>query len=275
MLLKGKRTPLIRDQGGFVAHINLPGWLFPRPRDHGFGSLAMVVESILMPGRSIAMHEHRNDEIISWVPEGVMRHDDRATGTLLVDRDHLMVMNSGRSFWHSEQTWETDPPLRMLQIVIRPREPDLPPDIQYGPVPAMELNSWRHLAAGEGGDAPFFVRNEVDLFDIRTGPGAVVMFPEIANRRLYFYVFSGMIEVADQTFAEGEQGLLTSPASPHLKAICESVVIAFLVNPTGPVAKQGTIGDHPSIPRPLFARTALTLLRLKQKLSAFRRSLAD
>ena len=104
MLLKGERTFVVRDMGGFVAHINMPGWVNPKPRDHGHGPLAMVVESILHPGRLIAMHEHRNDEIISWVPEGVMRHEDRSKGRLVCDGDHLMVMNAGRGFWHSEET---------------------------------------------------------------------------------------------------------------------------------------------------------------------------
>lgn len=167
MLLKGERTFVVRDAGGFVAHVNMPGWVKPKPSDHGHGPLAMVVESILAPGRQIAMHEHRNDEIVSWVPEGVMRHDDRATGRLLIDRDHLMVMNAGTGFWHSEETLATDPPLRMLQILIRPRAIDLEPIIQYGPIPAVAANVWRHLVGPEGEGAPFYVRSALDMFDIR------------------------------------------------------------------------------------------------------------
>jgi redox-sensitive bicupin YhaK (pirin superfamily) len=52
--------------------------------------------------------EHRNDEIISWVPDGVMRHNDKATGLLLTDSKHLIVKNAGRSFWHSEETLSSD-----------------------------------------------------------------------------------------------------------------------------------------------------------------------
>ena len=64
MLLKARRAVFARDSGGFIARPNMPGWLMPRPTDHGLGPLAMVVESMLVPGRLIAHHEHRNDEII-------------------------------------------------------------------------------------------------------------------------------------------------------------------------------------------------------------------
>jgi hypothetical protein len=33
------------------------------------------------------------------VLQGVMRHNDRARGKLIIDSSHLMVMNAGRSFW--------------------------------------------------------------------------------------------------------------------------------------------------------------------------------
>ena len=44
MLLKGERTFVVRDMGGFVTHLNMPGWLKPNSTDHGHGPLAMVVE---------------------------------------------------------------------------------------------------------------------------------------------------------------------------------------------------------------------------------------
>lgn len=259
MLLKGSRTLIVRDMGGFIIHANMPGWLIPRTRDHGHGPLAMIVESILRPGRLIAMHEHRNDEIVSWVPDGVMRHDDRATGPLVIDGRHLMVMNAGRSFWHSEETLPSDPPLRMLQIFVRPRAADLEPGIQHGPVVPAAPNAWRHLFGPEGGDAPFFVRNAVDFFDIRLDEGVSAEFPAMEGRDLYFYVFSGRIAAGGEVFAEGEQGLLPGGGTLSLTAEGASLVVAFLIDPAAPVTRKGTVGDNPKIP-PAFAVRAVKKL---------------
>ncbi|MBX5082836.1 pirin family protein [Rhizobium lentis] len=264
MLLKGERTFVVRDAGGFVAHVNMPGWVKPKPSDHGHGPLAMVVESILAPGRQIAMHEHRNDEIVSWVPEGVMRHDDRATGRLLIDRDHLMVMNAGTGFWHSEETLATDPPLRMLQILIRPRAIDLEPIIQYGPIPAVAANVWRHLVGPEGEGAPFYVRSALDMFDIRLEAGARVEFPRKQERDLYFYVFSGSVVAAGQSFIEGEQGLQLPDDRLDVEAKDQSALIAFLLDANAPVARQGTVGDHKKIPPAIVIRAFLKWRKFRQ-----------
>lgn len=264
MLLKGGRTPIVRDMGGFIIHPNMPGWLLPKTRDHGHGPLAMIVESILHPGRLIAMHEHRNDEIVSWVPDGVMRHDDKANGPLVIDGWHLMVMNAGRSFWHSEETLPSDPPLRMLQIFVRPREADLEPGIQHGPIKPAAPNAWRHLFGPEGGDAPFFVRNEVDFFDIRLDQGARVDFPVKQGRDLYFHVFSGRIAVGNDTFSEGEQGLLLSGGPLSLESTTSSLVVAFLLDATATVTRNGMVGDNTKIP-PAFA------IRTLKKLAPLRR----
>lgn len=268
VLLKGDRTFIVRDMGGFVVRVNMPGWLKPRPTDHGHGPLAMIVESSLDPGRLIAMHEHRNDEIISWVPDGVMRHDDMTTGRLVTDGKHLMVMNAGRSFWHSEETLSSDPPLRMLQIFVRPRAVDLDPRIQHGPIPSRSPNTWRHLVGPEGGDAPFHVRNTIDLFDIALEPGARLVFPQMRGRNLYFYVFSGLLLAEDQTFAEGEQGLLLSDRALLLESRTRSLVVAFLIDPDAPITRKGTVGDHRKIPPAILIR----VLKKWRQLRDWRRS---
>lgn len=268
VLYRGIKSPLVRGTGGFTARLNMPGWLLPWPRDHGYGPLAMVVETLLAPGRRVAMHEHRNDEILSWVPDGVMRHDDRATGRLVTDSAHLMVMNAGQSFWHSEETLPGDPPLRMLQILVRPHSADLPAKIQHGPIVAVPVNHWRHLVGPEGGLAPFFMRNAVDIFDLRLEAGANATFPQAPGRHLYFYVFSGAIEVTGVGFGEAEQGLFLADRPLALVAKRSSLIVAFLVKPDAEVTRQGTVGDHRKIPPPYLARPLIRLLRWRNRFVA-------
>ena len=267
MLLKAGRMPFARDQGGFVVRPNMPGWLLPRPRDHGHGPLAMVVESLMTPGRVIAMHEHRNDEIISWVPEGVMRHSDRrGPDELIIDAEHLIVINAGRSIWHSDRTLPTDPPLRMLQIMVRPRALDLEPLIQHGRITASPRNAWRRIVGPEGSGAPFFVRSAIHVFDIRLDAGARVACPELVGRDLYFYVHSGAVIAGGKQFNEAEQGLLMGGGPLELEATVPTVMIAFLTDPNATMVRAGTIGDTRQIPPPLLARPLLALLRLRQRL---------
>jgi hypothetical protein len=42
----------------------MPGHNVPGAIDHGYGPLALIVESLLEPGTWIRFHPHTNDEII-------------------------------------------------------------------------------------------------------------------------------------------------------------------------------------------------------------------
>ncbi|WP_436926650.1 pirin family protein [Halosimplex amylolyticum] len=241
-LHKAPRTDVSQDQGTFRIHFNFPGRNHPDHDDHGYGPLATVVESFMDPDTLISMHPHQNEEIVSWVPAGVMRHDDRQGNELVTDPEHLLVMNAGSGFWHEERTLAEDPPLRMLQIFVRPHSLDLEPGIQHGPLDEPVANEWRHVFGADGSDAPFTVRNDVDCYDARLDGGASVALPAISGRDTYFYVFEGAVEAAGTYFDEAESGLLVDPDDLTVTAREDSVLVAFCIDPDAPVTRQGTIG---------------------------------
>ena len=236
------RSAAVRDQGSFRTRFNFPGRNHPTHDDHGYGPLATVVESFMDPGTLIRMHQHRNEEIVSWVPAGVMRHDDREGNELVTDSEHLLVMNAGRGFWHSEETAADDPPLRMLQIFVRPHSLGLDPNIRHGALPEPSPDEWRRVFAPAGADHPFTVRNEIDCFDVRLDAGRSVPLPAIEGRHAYVYVFEGGVEVDAVELAETESVLWTSGDAPVVTATEDAVVVAFLVDLDAPITRQGTIG---------------------------------
>lgn len=242
MLYKQPATSRIYRMGPFIIRRNLPGAALPDYHDHGYGPLALFDDAILEPGTLIPMHEHRNDEIISYVPQGVMRHNDSTETKLEIDRSQLMVMNAGDSFWHEERTLENDEAVRMLQIFVRPHTLDLEPRLQHQKLEEPVPNTWRYLVGPEGTDAPLTVRNEVRLFDTHLDSGAVLELPTYGDWDIYFYVFQGGVSVQDETFAEGEQGLLVDTQKAVVRALQETLLVVFLVDRTAQVTRVGTIG---------------------------------
>jgi redox-sensitive bicupin YhaK (pirin superfamily) len=236
------RTDVSQDQGKFRIHFNFPGRAVPGHEDHGYGPLATVVESFMDPGTLIRMHQHRNEEIISWVPAGVMRHDDRQGNELVTDSDHLMVMNAGSGFWHAEETLADDPPLRMLQIFVRPHSLDLEPDIQHEPIPDQTAGEWRHLFGPEGSDAPLFVRNEVHCYDCRLGATESVELPTRPDWETFLYVFDGAVDIGGEQLGYTESAVVKGDGDISVTATEDAVLVAFSIDPTAPVTRQGTIG---------------------------------
>ena len=194
------------------------------------------------PGTLIRMHQHRNEEIISWVPDGVMRHDDQQGNELVTDPEHLMVMNAGNGFWHAEETYADDPPLRMLQIFVRPHSLNLEPNIQHEPIPSAVPNEWRYLFGPEDGDAPLYVRNDVQFYDCRLDAEATVTLPSRPGCVTYLYVFDGAVTVGGEAVGYTESALVPTDDGVRVIAAEQSTIAAFCINPNAPITQQGTIG---------------------------------
>ena len=235
------RSDVTGDQGSFRIRFNFPGRAVPDHDDHGYGPLATVVESFMDPGTLIPMHPHRNEEIVSWVPAGVMRHDDHDGNDLVTDPETLLVMNAGSGVRHAERTLPDDPPLRMLQLFVRPHSLDLSPGIQHVPLPDPVAGEWRHVFGPEGADAPAFVRNAVHLHDIRLAAAEAADLPTVPGWDTYLYVFDGAVTAAGTDLDATESGLFVGDAAT-VTARTDATLVAFTIDLEAPVTRQGTVG---------------------------------
>jgi redox-sensitive bicupin YhaK (pirin superfamily) len=145
-------------------------------------------------------------------------------------------------FWHAEETLADDPPLRMLQIFVRPHSLDLEPAIQHEPIPDPVADEWPHLFGPEGTDAPLYVRNEADFYDCQLTAGATISLPARPGWHTYLYVFEGAVEVGDERVGFTESALVTNGDDVVVTATEDSTVVAFSIKPDAPITRQGTIG---------------------------------
>jgi len=242
MLYKQSRSQYRYQNGPFSIVPNLPGYAIPEHRDHGYGPLARFDDTTLEPGGFVAMHEHRNDEIITYITDGLVRHADSAGSSLVASPTKIMVMNAGRSFWHEEGTRPDDPTLRGLQIFVRPHTVDLEPNIQFKEISTPLPNEWRLLAGPENTEAPSFIRNDVRLYDAHLARGAEVAFPKRQGWDAFIHAYRGSIKVNGTNLETRESALLVGETDAQLEALEDAIVVAFLINPKSRITNAGTIG---------------------------------
>jgi len=242
MLYRQSRSRHHYKNGPFSIVPNLPGYAIPDRRDHGYGPLARFDDTTLEPGGFVPMHEHRNDEIITYIVDGLVRHADSSGARLVASPSRLLVMNAGKGFWHEEGTRPDDPTLHGLQIFVRPHTVDLQPNIQFREIGSPGLNEWRLLAGPGNTEALSFVRNDVQLYDAHLTRGAEVDLPKRQGWDAFIHSYRGRIDVNGTGLETKESALLVKETGVRVKALEDAIVVAFLINPEAQVTYAGTVG---------------------------------
>ena len=153
----GREMKRRHQAGEFGIEILHPG-LADNAGDSGIGALGRIDHARVGEGTVVRMHPHKDDEILTYLRGGRVRHQDTEGHLEEISATRLMMMNAGRSFQHEETV--IDGPLTGLQIFLRPHAPDLDPMVQFHDFgTAHSVNEWRLIAGPR--DAPLTVRGEV------------------------------------------------------------------------------------------------------------------
>ena len=216
-----------------------PGKIIDREaEDAALGSLAFIDHAVLQKGITIKMHEHVNDEILSYVWKGTMYHKDSVGYEVPITPGNLMMMNAGESFWHEEKVKEGE--VDMLQIFVRPRETDMEPEIQFHQKPERN-DDWYLMVGPENSEAPMFVRNQVYIYDIHLKAGDQVKAPQIKGYQPFLYVMDGSIEVGDQTLQRRQELTDSDEKLPTIYVEKDASLVLFLTDLDTEMSMAGTI----------------------------------
>jgi redox-sensitive bicupin YhaK (pirin superfamily) len=227
---------------GFAVEILYPG-LILNAGDSGIGAIGRIDRARVSPGHVIAMHPHRDDEILTYVRGGAMLHRDSIGNEESITGTRLMMMNAGHTFQHEEEMLGPEP-VEALQIFLRPCAPDLAPKVQFhdfGEV--LSRDAWRLIAAPEG--APLEVRAQAWVQDARLSAGASLSLPALQAKgaiRLV-YVFAGEVRIGSVTLHAGESAYLEG-GEGTVSAKSESDVVLFTTDPRASVFKGGMFSGN-------------------------------
>ncbi|MFD4406886.1 pirin family protein [Nocardia sp. NPDC058499] len=120
------------------------------PENTHHGLLMVNNDDIVLPGQGFDTHPHRDMEIVTWVLEGSLVHQDSLGHSGVIYPGLAQRMSAGTGIRHSEKndSWRVDPgravheqPVHFVQMWVLPDEPGIEPGYQQ-----LEIDD--ELAAG-------------------------------------------------------------------------------------------------------------------------------
>ena len=193
------------DHGWLKSHHSFSFADYFDPAHMGYGNLRVINEDRVAPGTGFGTHGHRDMEIVSYVLEGALGHQDSIGNGATIRPGDVQRMSAGSGIRHSEFNHAAGATTHFLQIWILPEARDLEPGYEQKHFPAESKRGVLKLvAAPDGRDGA--VRLNADaaiyagLFD-GDERAELVLDP----RRLgYVHVVRGALSVNGQRLEAGD-----------------------------------------------------------------------
>ncbi|ASV69655.1 pirin family protein [Cytobacillus kochii] len=191
---------------------------------HEFGPLQLVMHCYLKDIH-IPMHEHRNDEIMSYLYTGKMRHKDSVGQTATISASNIMMMNAGRSFYHEE----TSEACEALQILIRPEEQDLDSGVQFFAREVNVAKEWQLIAGPkEMSEAPLKIRNRVIIYDAYMQANSKIQIPKIEGFTPWLFIMNGELQIDNTLLTKGDAIAGDSLYNNSIHLLTDTTLVLFL-----------------------------------------------
>jgi redox-sensitive bicupin YhaK (pirin superfamily) len=222
------------DERGYADH----GWLksyhsfsfadYFDPDHVEFGPLRVINEDRVDAGRGFGTHGHRDMEIISYVLEGELAHEDSLGNGSTIRPGDVQRMSAGSGVRHSEFNPSKQNGLHFLQIWIQPNVRGIAPSYEEKRFSAEEKRGrLRLIASPDGAERSVLIHQDAfvyaGLFD-----GAESARLEVAGgRRIYVHVARGAIRANGTALEPGDALKITDASTLTLDAGRDAEVIVF------------------------------------------------
>ncbi|HIC81401.1 MAG TPA: pirin family protein [Kiloniellaceae bacterium] len=168
------------------------------PAQMGVGSLRVWNDDTIRPGTGFDMHGHRDMEIITYVREGAITHQDHLGNKGRTEAGDVQVMSAGTGIMHAEFNQEEDP-TKIFQIWIEPAVRGVEPSWETRSFPKGErAGELVPLASGRPeheGALP--IHQDAAILGATLKAGQSVTHRLDAGRHLYLVPATGRITVND------------------------------------------------------------------------------
>ena len=222
------------DQRGYADH----GWLksyhsssfadYYEPKHMGFGPLRVINEDRVAAGLGFGKHAHRDMEIISYVLDGALAHEDSMGNGSAIKPGDVQRMSAGSGVTHSEFNHSKDGATHFLQIWITPNVTGIKPSYEEKHFNvASKRGQLRLIGSPDGRDGSVVIHQDARLYaGLFDGTEQAAL--SIENDRLcYVHVAQGSLSVNGQSLAAGDAAKLTGVRRVEIEKGENAEVLVF------------------------------------------------
>ncbi len=201
---------------------------YQNPERVQFGTVRVINEDRIAPGKGFGTHPHRDMEIVTYVIDGAIAHKDSMGNGTVIEAGEIQRMTAGTGVQHSEFNHSQDKELHLLQIWIYPEKNGLEPGYEQTRFPReAKLNRLRLVGSRDGRDGSITIHQDVDLYASVLEAGNQVSLDLRPDRKVFVQVVEGDITVNGQQLAAGDGAQIEDERALQISAVTEAEFLVF------------------------------------------------
>jgi redox-sensitive bicupin YhaK (pirin superfamily) len=202
------------------------------PEHMGFGNLRVVNEDRIAPGTGFGTHGHRDMEIISYVLEGNLAHQDTIGNVKGIPPGDVQRMSAGTGVQHSEFNHAPDQTTHFLQIWIEPNVTGIPPGYEQKSFPESEKRGrLRLVASPDDSEGSVLIHADARVYAGLFDGGERFSLALEPGRKGYVHLVRGELEVNGKSLAAGDAAKLENEERIELSNGKAAEVLVFALAP--------------------------------------------
>ena len=193
-----------------------------------FSSLRVINEDIVQPNSGFGMHPHRDMEILTYIMDGALRHQDSMGNSEQIRAGEVQVMSAGTGVTHSEVNASATEAVHLLQIWIIPAQQNLPPGYQQKVFGASaKRGRWCLLASQDQAGGSLRIHQDVRVSAAFLNGAETLSYPVAAGRKIYLHVARGALTANGHNLNAGDALMYSEEANVELAAGINAEVLLF------------------------------------------------
>lgn len=192
------------------------GWLTSRfsfsfaeyydPQNVRFGVLRVFNDDTVQPGQGFGRHPHSDMEIMTYVIEGTLEHQDSLGNIGVIRPGEVQVMTAGTGIVHSEYNHSREEEVHFLQLWFLPKQQGLTPAWEQRQFTREEqLNRLLPVVSGRGVADTLHMNQDVTVYLSNLESGQTLTHEtDDSNRLLYVFAIRGTLDVNGNTMQPGD-----------------------------------------------------------------------
>ena len=175
------------------------------PAHMGFRSLRVINEDWVAGGKGFPPHGHRDMEIVTYVLDGALQHQDSMGNGSVIRPGEVQRMSAGTGVTHSEYNPSPTERLHLLQIWIKPEARGLEPSYEQKKFPAEGRRGRLQLVASrDAREGSVTIHQDAALYAAALAPKQAFTHNLGAGRHAWLQVARGAVTLNGVALKAGD-----------------------------------------------------------------------